>query len=108
MSEPFAFAAAETPMVRGYSIGPHHVDWICVKCGAVGAIEETGPFALSFRTQCRIKASEQMNYSEGMHEHGEFALRLRSERDLYSHLQGHIRFEDIRRIKPSPEPGGSP
>jgi hypothetical protein len=103
MSKPFAFAAAETPLVRGYSIGPHHVDWLCVKCGAVEALEEIGPFALAFRVQCAAEAAKHVKPLDldppRLVEMGALALRLQSERSLFAHLQGHVRFEQVERTE---------
>lgn len=108
MTQTFAFAAAETPRVRGYSIGPHHIDWLCVKCGRVGAFEEIGPFAPSFETQCGAAAQDHVNVLDMEPDRiialGLLTLRLRSERSLFVHLQHHVRFESIDRIEPKEKP----
>lgn len=64
---PYVFAATETKGVRGCSIGPRHLDWVCFKCGAVSpSPPSTGMF--SWRWQ---------------------------RRKLVEHLQRHVPFEEI-------------
>lgn len=98
---PFVFFGERTPSVRLYSIGPQHLDWLCVHCG------KTGGLADGSRTARWLLAMEQLNLMQAIDADNwqaaverfdragwELAKR-RCRRSAIEHLQGHLRFEQI-------------
>lgn len=98
--KPFVLYGRDTRRARVYSIGPEHLDWLCVFCGKTGGLE-------GHRYARRALVDEQMSIrwmAEEDHDNslrrrvenaGWYLARRRVRRSALEHLQGHLRFEMI-------------
>lgn len=98
--KPFVLFGRDTRRARVYSIGPEHLDWLCVYCGKTGGLE-------GHRYARRALVDEQLSIRRMAEEDRDGTLRRRVEdvgwglaerrarRSALEHLQGHLRFEMI-------------
>lgn len=101
---PFVLFGQRTPKVRLYTIGPEHLDWLCVRCGKTGNLDgsriDRWGLALEQMSITACLENHEDDYSavqEAFDRVGwELALR-RCRRTAVEHLQTHLRYEQLCR-----------
>lgn len=100
---PFVLHGEHTRWVRLYTIGPQHLDWLCVFCGKTGNLDGD-------RLSRWVLALEQINIAQAIEKcdgvedsidrlGNDLAYR-RCRRSAHAHLQQHLRFEQICEAAP--------
>lgn len=99
---PFVLSGQHSPEVRLYTIGPEHLDWVCVFCGKTGNLDgdRISRLRLVLDQINIVKAIEGTTASHSeFKEHWErtawLVARWRCARTAIEHMQRHLRFEWI-------------
>jgi len=97
--KPFVFFGERNPGVRLFTIGPEHLDWLCVFCGRTGGFDgdRVARWVLAMDHLSLGTALAEGLEVEGMFDRTGWELaKRRVWRSAIAHLQGHLRFDHIR------------
>lgn len=97
--KPFVLFGRDTRRARVYSIGPEHLDWLCVFCGKTGGLEGhryARRALVDAQVSIRRMAEEDpRSVRRRVEALGWCLAERRARRSGLEHLQGHLRFEQV-------------
>lgn len=97
--KPFVLFGRDTPRARVYSIGPEHLDWLCVFCGRTGGLEghrHARRALVDAQVSIRRMAEEDpRSVRRRVESLGWCLAERRARRSALEHLRGHLRFEMV-------------